>query len=489
MKDVASGSFTLIAEGVARHEGEKREQWFAVIKRLTGLDINLLKQLPNWFSEQQLETIHHGKVVIKSSSNKKNVVTLFISVPSTDKLYLSAEITDFNEQLSRIAALLILNELGRHPKEQRNEILEHLQRQFGFPLAVEHFEKIELDYAQQRRIIKGDIVVVLNDTTSDKPFIQVFAKYGNSGQLLTLGPIPLFNWFPRNIILLMVLIGITSLGLCSYALVRPLEKRLKVMEVEVDKIGSNLLPSMPTEGDDAISQFAKGVNNMALRIQALLDEQKELTHAISHELRTPVARLKFRLEALAPPLDEEKFNRVHEGFSNDLNELSQLIDEILTFASLKNDKNVIEQQRLNLSHLIGKLIADTSMLHSHLDISLQNHSKTQVVIGIEYLLQRALQNLVLNAARYAKEKIIIEFFNYDDRYELKVHDDGIGIPESDWERVFIAFARMDESRTRASGGFGLGLAIVQQVARLHHGKVAVTKSRLGGAEFTFCWPK
>ena len=170
-----------------------------------------------------------------------------------------------------------------------------------------------------------------------------------------------------------------------------------------------------------------------------------------------------------------------------MNELSQLIDEILTFSSLKNDKNVIEQQRLNLSHLIGKLIADTSMLHSHLDISLQNHSKTQVVIGIEYLLQRALQNLVLNAERYAKEKIIIEFFNYDDRYELKVHDDGIGIPESDWERVFIAFARMDESRTRASGGFGLWLAIVQQGARLHHGKFAVTKSMLGGADFTFFW--
>lgn len=488
LDNVAKGTFTLIAQGIARHQGEKRQEWFEVVKRLTGLNLSLSSQRPQALDAGQLKRLRSGEMLIRPDLGDK-VATLFVAIPGEDNLFLSTEIDDVNEQLSRVTALLILNDLGRHPKFQRDKELIKLQQDFGFSLTLSDINTAPLDATQLRRVKRGDIVVTLNDTTFDNPYIQVFAKYGNSGKLLILGPITLFNWFPSNVILLLGCLGLVLLALCSYGLVRPLERRLQVMEVEVDKIGTELAPSVPVQGDDAISRFALRVNSMASRIQGLLEEQRELTHAISHELRTPVARLKFRLETLNSPASEEKRHQAVEGINKDLNELNSLIDEILTFASLDSGSANLSQQPLNIRQMLDNLANETSLLSPHLAIKVNADASTEAVTGIEHLLNRALQNLLLNATRYARAKVQVSFNSSITDYELRVADDGTGIPEQDRERVFTPFTRLDKSRNRASGGFGLGLAIVQQVAQWHQGSVELERSELGGAEFIFRWPK
>jgi two-component system, OmpR family, sensor histidine kinase RstB len=488
LDNVAKGTFTLIAQGIARHHGEKRQEWFEVVKRLTGLNLTLSSQRPQALDTGQLKHLRSGEMLIRPDLGDK-VATLFVAIPGEDNLFLSTEIDDVNEQLSRVTALLILNDLGRHPKLQRDKELIKLQQNFGFSLTLSDINIAPLDATQLRRVKRGDIVVSLNDTTFDNPYIQVFAKYGNSGKLLILGPITLFNWFPSNVILLLGFLGLVLLALCSYGLVRPLERRLQVMEVEVDKIGTALAPSVPVQGDDAISRFALRVNSMASRIQGLLEEQRELTHAISHELRTPVARLKFRLETLNSPASEDKRQQAIDGINKDLNELNTLIDEILTFASLDSGSANWNQQPLNIKQMLDNLANETSLLSPHLHIKVNTDTSTDTVTGVEHLLNRALQNLLLNATRYARENVHVSFNSSTTDYELRVADDGTGIHEQDRERVFTPFTRLDKSRNRASGGFGLGLAIVQQVAQWHQGSVVLGRSELGGAEFIFRWPK
>src|SRR5690606_35303392 len=101
----------------------------------------------------------------------------------------------------------------------------------------------------------------------------------------------------------------------------------------------------------------------------------------------------------------------------------------------------------------------------------------------------ALSNLLVNAARYAAKRIRIEFDARDDVYTLAVEDDGPGIPEDRRSEVFKAFARLDDSRSRGTGGYGLGLAIVARIAALHGGEARAAPSSLGGARIVIAWPK
>ena len=108
----------------------------------------------------------------------------------------------------------------------------------------------------------------------------------------------------------------------------------------------------------------------------------------------------------------------------------------------------------------------------------------------ERYIHRAIQNLVSNACRYANSRVEVRVRIGHDNCRIDVEDDGPGVPEDQRERVFTAFARLDDSRTRSSGGYGLGLSIVRRIMHWHNGKALVTTSeRLGGARFSLVWPR
>ena len=104
-------------------------------------------------------------------------------------------------------------------------------------------------------------------------------------------------------------------------------------------------------------------------------------------------------------------------------------------------------------------------------------------------LHRALQNLVSNAMRHAETRVRVSYYLQGEQCRVDVEDDGPGVPEADWERVFTPFLRLDDSRTRASGGHGLGLSIVRRIIYWHGGRSQVGHSNLGGARFSLVWPR
>jgi two-component system, OmpR family, sensor histidine kinase RstB len=485
--NVANGTMTLITEGISRHEGIKKKEWVNIIEKLSGLNLKLSDDLPKWISDKDKLKLSQNKLIIKANVQLKNA-ELIVKVPNSSRQFIRTIIEGYDEKLARVAAQLILNDLGRYPITERKQRLKLIQKKFGFPVNLLNINTIKLDYLHLRRIHKGEVVVTISDTTHE-PFFKVYAIFGNSGLLLSLGPIPIFDWFPPNIIILLTFFGLISLAIGSYFLVRPLENRLQQMEKEISKVGTELLPSIPIKGDDAISRFAHGLNQMALRIKTLLDEQRELTHAISHELRTPVARVKFRLANLSNKVHQNpEVDKIIRDINFDMDEINKLTDEILTFFGLQANNQNNTSVRFNVLHQLEKIIYDTQLLHSYLHINLFVNAESQQATGVEHLIKRAIQNLINNAAQYAKITIDVKIDISKTEIRICISDDGPGIVEKNWEKIFSPFTRLDKSRNRASGGYGLGLPIVKQIMELHQGNVTVSESKYKGSSFCIQWP-
>ncbi|MNH14351.1 Sensor protein RstB [compost metagenome] len=228
-------------------------------------------------------------------------------------------------------------------------------------------------------------------------------------------------------------------------------------------------------------------------MQRSLSIQRELVRAVSHELRTPVARLRFGLEMIASARDEQAREKYLSGMDGDIQELDKLVDEMLTYARLEQGAPALHFQRVDLDALLEQVIAELAPLRSDVRVvrgPCQGDEQGAWVEAEPRYLHRALQNLVSNAMRHAESQVSLSYQLGVQRCRIDVEDDGPGVPESVWDRIFTPFTRLDDSRTRASGGHGLGLSIVRRIIYWHKGRASVGHSeRLGGARFSLSWPR
>lgn len=477
------GTFSLMTAGIVRHEGEKRQKWIEVVERLTGipLEVGQLKNPEDY-------TLHHLKkdnqALYITSDPAQQTARIALSLPGEDKHYVQAEIADINQTVTRMTALLILNELGRYPKQQRETMLQQLDQNFSYDLALASARDIHLDQSQLRQLARGDIVINLNNTLSNDPSLKVYARFGNSGMYLTVGPIKIFQWYPVSLVFLLVVTGALLVLATGYILIAPFEKKLKTLEQGINLAGTAKASPIQLTGHDGISSMAGSVNDMMLRIESLIKQQRQLTHDISHELRTPVARMMFRVEGMSMDCLDTQQPYI-TGMKKDLGNLNHMIDEILTCARLDDNPQPLEKTEFDLQPLVNSMVHDLTVQHP--DITFHNEISHDNVImrGDDALLLRAIQNLLNNACRHCQNNILVAISFKEENITIRVEDDGPGIPKEERERIFDPFIRLDKSRNRALGGFGLGLPIVQKVTQLHGGKVYVSSSEtLGGASFT-----
>lgn len=287
--------------------------------------------------------------------------------------------------------------------------------------------------------------------------------------------------------------ALICLGLVVYRLVSLIENRLNTLEQTTRRLAQGHLSArVIVRGHDPISRLGDSFNKTAEHIRRLLDIQREMVRAVSHELRTPISRMTFALDSLADmTTDQPVVQRSVNNMDDDLQELEQLVDEILTYARLEEGGPLLEFERTSLEAIARQVVVEACPI-GNIQVEFDgNSSQINQLAELEpRYLHRAVQNLVGNACRYARSRVIVSCQLTEETCRVNVEDDGPGVPEEDWGKVFMAFARLDDSRTRKSGGFGLGLSIVRRIAYWHGGRAIVGRSeRLSGAQFSLIWPR
>ncbi|GAB3481170.1 ATP-binding protein [Marinomonas epiphytica] len=306
--------------------------------------------------------------------------------------------------------------------------------------------------------------------------------------LITLVPhtkgLPL-NWW----VVLVVAVALVIMLLVIWRELVNIDKRRRKFENITRQIarGKGTLPKSIPDGDGALKELAYSFDSMSTHIERLLKVQREMINAISHELRTPIARLRFGLEVMKDDVDEV-VEKTIEGLEDDVEELNTLVDEVLTYGKLEEGALALNFENVSVHHLVSDILQNNQSLLKKLSVDVQVDTNS-TAIADEHHLRRALQNLILNASKYANSKISVTFTEDTERWMLDIEDDGPGIPFEDRDKVFIPFQRLDNSRTRASGGYGLGLAIVQRIAFWHGGAVLIGDSDTGGAKFSLIWSR
>jgi two-component system, OmpR family, sensor kinase len=263
---------------------------------------------------------------------------------------------------------------------------------------------------------------------------------------------------------------------------RPIWRDLKRLSNMAEKIDDNSFTTIENiHSRSVISPIVNTINQMAKRIQKLISEQKQLINAVSHELRTPLSRLRFSL-ALIEDLDEKQLRDINQ----DINEVETLVEEMLGYSRIEHIAHQQEKSPVNISQLLNNQIEKLQRGCSKTLINNVNNHLTCLCNG--NLIERATQNLITNAIQYASNNIFISAQINEKNLQIIIEDDGCGISKAQSLDLFKPFTRVDKSRSKQQGGFGLGLAIVQKVVDWHQGKCLIESSTHGGALFKILIP-
>ncbi|MDB5215638.1 MAG: periplasmic sensor signal transduction histidine kinase [Myxococcaceae bacterium] len=291
-------------------------------------------------------------------------------------------------------------------------------------------------------------------------------------------PVPPWLGFPG--IVAFFVVGIAAM-LTARSLARPLQRLAGAARA----FGAGSLDvRADMKRSDEIGEVAKAFDDMAARIGKLLQTERELLANVSHELRTPLARIRVALD-LANEADPRDVVASIAEIAQDLAELERIVDDVLSSARLALDASspnsrpamLVRAERLDTRTLLEKSVSRFQAAHPKRPLEVHLAKDLPDVMADAVLLRRVIDNLLDNAHKYTDEpakSIALEARRDGDEIVIEVQDHGIGIDEADLERLFEPFFRADRSRTRATGGLGLGLALARRVVDAHRGTIGFT---------------
>ena len=278
------------------------------------------------------------------------------------------------------------------------------------------------------------------------------------------------------------ILGIVALAVAigTYPIIRRLTQRLDDLRLGVERWGEGDLSTRIKEsGSDELAFLAERFNHAAQRVETLLQSHKSLLANASHELRSPLARIRMGLELMAP----ETSPAFQEEIRRNIAELDQLIDEILLASRLDaRESDIGTVEPVDLTGLAAEECARAGA-----ELVSTNDGRPLVVEGVAKLLRRAMRNLLENARRYSTGPVTVELTREGADAAVRVRDRGPGVPPAERERIFEPFYRLAGASERF-GGVGLGLALVRSITQRHHGSVVCEDQPGGGACFVLRVP-
>jgi len=473
------------------HAAEPLMRWLAAVPEPAGQYhwmpslFGLQTLMPEQLAGQPVlaERLAYGQVVAEPADTGYRFY-----VRAGDGSILSLAMEQTYPELTRALALLVRWHLNNAGPEQQGAVAEELGQLLNVTIeAVQTPEQVPDQSVLQDLGDRG--FAVFHEGRRARVLLRL-----SEGDLVLMAMPASFNpWgWPIVVLLASVIGGVLALGL--YLGMRFVDGRLRKVEAVAVRIARGEMGARVESGAGTlVARLATSFNGMAEHIQRLVQVQREMIHAVSHELRTPVARIRFGVQMIESASSRKALEKQLSGIDGDIQELDELIDEILTYARLEQGGPVFSLREDSVTDIVRQVAEEQRVIREGIVIEcrIDEASERWALADMEpRYIHRAIQNLAGNAARYAERRVLVNCQLDADTCRIDVEDDGPGIPEQDWEKVFTAFARLDDSRTRTSGGYGLGLSIVRRILYWHGGQAFVGRSdELGGARFSLVWPR
>ncbi len=291
-------------------------------------------------------------------------------------------------------------------------------------------------------------------------------------------------FFTTRLILQILAVVLTG-GLFCYALALYLTSPISKLRSATQKLAEGDLQTRVGKKvgkrHDEISDLARDFDEMAERIEALVTAEKRLTQDISHELRSPLARLNVALE-LARAKSNDETKTLIERIEAESNRLNEMLSRLLTLSKLESGSGDFEKMEVNLTRLFDQVVSDADFEAQAKGKSVKVLHKDAVkVFGNENLLRSAIENVLRNAVKYTKDNTGVEVSleKNGKTVIISVKDYGSGVPDDELEKLFKPFYRLQTARDRKTGGIGLGLAIAERAVNVHSGRIKARNTNDG----------
>ncbi len=311
---------------------------------------------------------------------------------------------------------------------------------------------------------------------SEAGFLQVSYQLDNGDWLnfLTTPSPATRTWNPRFMLaFLVVTLIITSLSVWA---VRRSTRPLALFARASERLGRDMnAPDMPEDGPREVNLAARAFNDMQKRLRKIISDRTQMLAAVSHDLRTPVTRLRLRAEFIE---DEEQ----REKMLSDLAQMEAMISATLSFSQL--DSSDEQLKKLDLAGLVQSVVDDAAEMGRN--VTYEGPARVSF-LGRPLALRRVFDNLVDNALKYGG-RAEVQLTETRSHIKVTITDEGPGIPRDEVEKVFDPFYRVETSRSRETGGVGLGLAVVRSIVRGHGGEVTLENPKSGGLCVTVTLP-
>ena len=269
----------------------------------------------------------------------------------------------------------------------------------------------------------------------------------------------------------------------------PLTRDLRELEKAAAQYGNrNWRFAAQIKPHSQIYPLAQTFRRMAARIDGLIASHKDMSNAVSHEIKTPLSRMQFEIEHAQNARSVEEVRASIGHIKTDIDAINGLVKATLGYAILERADLALNFGAHDFTSLIPAIVESVKQgVRADLVIAAEVQDDAQAVICDVHLFETVLKNLLYNASRYASGRINVTFTSREGLNQLSVEDDGPGIPAPERSRVFQSFVQLDQSAGKKVG-YGLGLAIVKRAIEWHGGQVRISESALGGALVCANWP-
>ncbi|QMV14841.1 ATP-binding protein [Vibrio spartinae] len=416
--------------------------------------------------------------LIKKIGNSHFILKIFVDSSEEEKIRRGAEGTVY----------LLQEQFAATEQEHWPALLRSMANYFPFDLQIASRNQINISQTEQNQLATDSFFwrTNLNDE------ITFYIRLSDGASFLLANLIPMSSIHP-SVIIVLVLVFVLSISAGMFFWTYPLWRDLKNLLAATSRFGSGDLNSRALVYKiSTVATLGKAFNHMADRIEQLLKGQRTLTNAIAHDLRTPLYRLRFAFEMLANAKTDREKEKYQQSISKSLEDLDSLINQTMVLSRYSGDSQLLSFAKYHLAQLLDDECSSVVQLYPdiHYQLQIAPEASGKLALIDQIAMKRAISNLFINACKYARTTVVVRlsFVSETDMFVIDVCDDGIGIDESDWERIFLPFEQLDNARSHAASGHGLGLAIVKHIAQWHQGTVCAGRSDLGGARFTFTFP-